>query len=458
MATSRLRLRLASGFALAFAIGLALLTVGALGYLNRESRRRLDGRLDAINGGVLAALQRERAETPDASLAFAAREVAAEWPPNGGAFVLLDDLNMPLSAVDVDSANARVLRRWRDAGTARFNIDDGGPDLRASSSSATLRGGDGLPQRVTVLAFSSTEGIESDAELLGLVLAIASPLILLTSLVAGYAVAGRALAPVTSLAHAIAAIAPSDLSRRLQVTSPPDEVSRLAEEFNALLDRLEQAQHSNRGFVREAAHQIRTPLTLVLGEAAHALDSPSSEERTRATLGRIRTAAEHMRRRVDELFLLAEARSGEAVRLNDHVELDGLLLECTDLMRARASALGRTLAIGRAEPLAIVGNSALLQEALLELLENACRHGQKSSPVTASCFRDEERFVVEVANDGAVFTLPTGSPERQATGIGLSVVQWVAHSHHGTLSTRHEHGHNVVRLSLPTAHVHDTIT
>ncbi len=449
MATSRLRLRLASGFALAFAIGLALLTVGALGYLNRESRRRLDGRLDAIMSGVLAAVQRERAVEPDSSLAFAAREVAAEWPPNGDAFVLLDDRSMPLSAVDADSAYPRVLQHWHDAGTVRFNVEDGGPDLRATASSATLHSRGGRTESVTVLAFSSTEGIESDTELLGLVLAIASPLILLTSLVAGYAVAGRALAPVTSLAHAIAAIAPSDLSRRLQVTSPPDEVSRLAEEFNALLDRLEQAQHSNRGFVREAAHQIRTPLTLVLGEAAHALDSPSSEQRTRATLGRIRTAAEHMRRRVDELFLLAEARSGEAVRLNDHVELDGLLLECTDLMRARASALGRTLAIGRAEPLVIVGNSALLQEALLELLENACRHGHNSAAVTASCFQDGARFVVEVANDGAVFTLPTGSPERHATGIGLSVVQWVAHSHHGTLAVRHDHGHTVVRLSLP---------
>ena len=449
MATSRLRLRLASGFALAFAIGLALLTVGALGYLNRESRRRLDGRLDATKNGVLAALLRERTETPDSSLAFAAREVAAEWPPNGDAFVLLDDRNMPLAAVDADSSSPRVIRRWHDAGTARFSIDDGGLDLRVTASSATLRSADRGAALVTVLAFSSTEGIEGDTQMLGLVLAIASPLILLTSLVAGYVVAGRALAPVTSLAQAIAAIAPSDLSRRLHVTSPPDEVSRLAEEFNALLDRLEQAQHSNRGFVREAAHQIRTPLTLVLGEAAHALDSPSSEQRTRATLGRIRTAAEHMRRRVDELFLLAEARSGEAVRLNDHVELDGLLLECTDLVRARASALGRTLAIGRAEPLVVVGNAALLQEALLELLENACRHGHNSAPVTASCFRDDERFVMEVANDGAVFTLPTGSPERQAAGIGLSVVQWIAHSHHGTLSVQHQHGHNCVRLSLP---------
>src|SRR5471032_1570261 len=105
----------------------------------------------------------------------------------------------------------------------------------------------------------------------------------------------------------------------------------------------------------------------------------------RATLGRIRTAAEQMRRRVDELFLLAEAQAGEKARLEDDVELDGLVLDCTDLMRERASALGRSLAIGRAEHSVVRGNAGLLQEALVELMENACRHGSSGIPITVSC-------------------------------------------------------------------------
>ncbi len=449
MATSRLRLRLTAGFALAFGVGLAILAAAALGYLNRESRRRLDAKLDAINRAVFVRIERELRDTPDSSLTYIASEVAAEWPRDDDTFLLIDDHDLLLAAVDVDSASTRILRTFGRQHAQRFDVDGHGPDYQAAAVRKTIALTGGRTQRITAIAFASTEGIESDTQLLGIVLAITSPLIVLVSLVVGYLLARRALLPVTSLADAIAAIAPSDLSQRLRVTTPRDEVSALAEEFNALLVRLEEAQHRNRGFVREAAHQIRTPLTLVLGEAAYELTSVPSVDRMQATLGRIRTAAEQMRRRVDELFLLAEARTGEPVRLEDDVELDSLVLECTDLMRARATALGRALAIGIAEPVSIRGNAALLQEALLELLENACRHGTNESPVIVSCYRVTTRCALEVSSSGASFALPSESPARDATGLGLSIVRWVATAHHGDLSITRENGTNTVRLTFP---------
>jgi len=449
MPTNRLRLRLTAGFAFAFGVGLAILAAAALGYLNRESRRRLDGKLDAINRAAFLRIERELRDTPDSSLAFVAREVTAEWPRNDDAFLLVDEHDAFLAAIDVDSASQRILRTYRRQHAPRFDVDGNGPDYQAAAVSRDIVLSQARTQRLTVIAFASTEGIESDTQLLGIVLAIVSPLIVLVSLLVGYVLARRALLPVTSLADAISAIAPSDLSQRLRVTAPRDEVSALAEEFNALLTRLEEAQHRNRGFVREAAHQIRTPLTLVLGEAAYELTSVPSVDRMHATLGRIRTAAEQMRRRVDELFLLAEARTGEAVRLEDDVELDSLVLECTDLMRARATALGRSLAIGNAEPVVIRGNAALMQEALLELLENACRHGTNDAPVTVSCYRETTRCVLDVSSAGAPFALPAESPARDATGLGLSIVRWVATAHHGTLSIIRDHTNNTVRLTFP---------
>ncbi len=449
MATSRLRLRLTAGFALAFGVGLAVLAAAALGYLNRESRHRLDGKLDAVNRAAFVRIERELRDTPDSSLAFISREVTAEWPREDDAFLLIDEHDVLLAAVDRDSASQRILRTYRRQHAPRFDVDGNGPDYQAAAVSQDITFHSARTQRVTAIAFASTEGIESDTQLLGIVLAIVSPLIVMMSVVVGYLLARRALLPVTSLADAIASIAPSDLSQRLSVTTPRDEVSALAEEFNALLTRLEEAQHRNRGFVREAAHQIRTPLTLVLGEAAHELTSVPSVDRMRATLGRIRTAAEQMRRRVDELFLLAEARTGEPVRLEDDVELDSLVLECTDLMRARATALGRSLAIGNAEPIVIRGNAALLQEALLELLENACRHGTNDAPVTVSCYRDTTRCVLDVSSTGAPFALPSESPARDATGLGLSIVRWVANAHHGELAIMRNEYSNTVRLTFP---------
>lgn len=467
MRISRLRVRLALGFALAFAVGTGLLAAGGLAFLSRESTRRFDAHLDGIGEGLVAALSREYAETPDSSLRYVAGEVAAEWPENGDAFLFLDGSGAVAAIRDPDRMRGRVLAVLPAGKATHFDVDRGGPDLRGRLLDTTIvvrSPAPGRSYRLRVATFGSTEGIEADTELLGLSIAIGVPLVLLASLLVGYLLAGRAMAPVRKLSLEIAAIAPTDLSRRLLPQYGNDELGALAGEFDALMVRLDEAQRRNRQFVREAAHQIRTPLTLVLGEAGLALDampgsveSASDADRLKASLARVRTAAEQMRRRVDELFLLAEARAGEIVRLEQRVELDGLVLECTDLMRARASATGHTLAIGEAEAVTVLGNAALLQEALLELLENACRHGVPSAPVTVSCRAHRHEAVLEVRSDGPAFAdaafndvvLPDSLEKAHDRGMGLSIVRWVASSHHGRVVMVHEAGHNAVRLVLP---------
>jgi signal transduction histidine kinase len=172
-------------------------------------------------------------------------------------------------------------------------------------------------------------------------------------------------------------------------------------------------------------------------------------ERMRTTLVRIRSAAEQMRRRVDELFLLAEAQAGERVRLDDDVELDGLVLECTDLMRGRASDLGRTLAIGRAEHVVVRGNEALLKEALVELLENGCRHGKDGSTVTVSSYAGTEIALLEVQSAGEPFGLPSRDGAQTPSGLGLQIVEWIARSHDGELRLSREGERNVLTVQLP---------
>jgi signal transduction histidine kinase len=449
MALSGLRLRLAAGFAFAFLVALAILASAALGYLWNESTRRLDNRLDASADGVAASVARVMQQARDSSLAHAANEVVREWPPNGDRFAVVDDAGALVAGVGRRDVIERMLAAWAAAHSPHFAVDKPGDDYRASGLHATLPRADGAPLRFGVLAFSSLEGIDSDTRVLAGALAIAAPLILLLSLAAGYVLARRALRPVDELATAIAGIAPTDLSRRLPVGGARDEVAALAAEFNALLQKLDDAQRRNRGFIREAAHQIRTPLTLVLGEAGHELAATSTTpDRMRATLGRIRTAAEQMRRRVDELFLLAEAQAGEKIRLEDDVELDGLVLDCTDLMRERASALGRSLAIGTAEPVVVRGSAPLLQEALVELIENACRHGNAEAPITVSCAAAPGGASLEVTSGGEPFLMATRPDSGAPDGLGLPIVEWIARAHGGALQVAREGSLNVVTMTL----------
>jgi two-component system sensor histidine kinase TctE len=169
----------------------------------------------------------------------------------------------------------------------------------------------------------------------------------------------------------------------------------------------------------------------------------------RAALSRIRTAAEQMKHRVDELFLLAEAQAGEEVKLGDDVELDGLVLECTDLMRGRAFSLGRTLAIGQAVPILVKGNATLLREALVELIENGCKHGDASFPVTVSAELAGNAAVISVETAGPAFTLSTREDAVAPAGTGLPIVQWIARAHHGELSVTSDKGKNNVSIRMP---------
>ena len=449
MALSRLRLRLTAGFAFAFLFALAVLASVALGYLWKESTKRLDARLDATSDAVAAAVARVLGERRDTSLAHAANDVVRQWPPAAEEFAIVDASGAFVAGVGSREVIDRMLDAWKTATETRFAVDRPGDDYRASGVHATLPRAPAAPLRFGVLAFSSIEGIDSDARLLATVVAVGAPLILVVSLAAGYALARRALKPVDELGTAIAGIAPADLSRRLPVEDARDEVGALASEFNALLERLEELQRRNRGFIREAAHQIRTPLTLVLGEAGHELASPgATPEKLRGTLGRIRTAAEQMRRRVDELFLLAEAQAGEKIRLEDDVEMDDLVLQCTDLMRERASALGRTLAIGTAEHAVVRGSAPLLKEALVELIENACRHADASAPVTVSGAARPGGATLEVTSGGEAFVIPPRSDSGAPSGLGLPIVEWIARAHGGALHVERRGPLNVVTMTV----------
>jgi signal transduction histidine kinase len=200
-----------------------------------------------------------------------------------------------------------------------------------------------------------------------------------------------------------------------------------------------------------AAHQIRTPLTLVLGEADldHIAAQPG-EESARQALQRVGVAAHQMRRRVDELFLLAEAEAGTAIPLDEDVELDGLILECTDMARGRASTAGLRLALGTIEPATVRGNTSLLREALIELLENACRYGTAEAPVTTELRHEGSWAVLSVSN--------AASPHAEVSSgsqLGLRIVRWIAEGHRGVLLTSDvgsdpDEATYTVRLRLPS--------
>jgi signal transduction histidine kinase len=245
-----------------------------------------------------------------------------------------------------------------------------------------------------------TTSLREANERLALWLIISAPIVMLLALGGGYVLASQALRPLRAMTEQITAIDPLALDSRLPVRAPPDELDALAEQFNGLLERLRRAQARNRRFLAQAAHQIRTPLTVIRGESGLGLERPRTVEEHNELLRRVARAADQMTHRVDDLFLLAQAEAGDRPPVRDQVDVDGLVLDCVDLMRGRAAALGRRLELGAMDPAEIRGNEPLVREAVLELLENACRHGNAERPIRVSTRNGGAMACIEVTSSG----------------------------------------------------------
>lgn len=451
MAISRVRLRLTAWSALAFLAGLAVLDGSLVWYLGRQGDRRLTDHMRRAAVGLAGAVEREWKEVDTyRQLSSAVRDALDEWPPSSLSFVVLDSVGAPIGRRGdgtviqalLRAEPAAVLARPRDVAVGREH------PIRVLAARADSAA------RFTVLAGTSTGELSEDRAALLWWMLLSAPAALGIALLGGYWLSRVALRPIEGLGQAVAAIAPQDLAGELPVRQPPDEIDRLAAQFNDLLTRVRTLQRQSRRFLREAAHQIRTPLTLVLGESDLSLERPRAPAEHREALRRIRTAAQQMNRRVNDLFLLAEAEAGEGLPHLEPVELDALALEAADLLRGRAQGLGRRLELGDVDAAEVLGDAPLLREAMIELLENGCRHGTAETPVRLSVRTVDDAVLVEVENAGPPLpALPEvqadGSTGLEGRGMGLSIVQWIAEAHGGRLEASRVDGHNRITIRLP---------
>lgn len=446
MSLSRLRLRLSAAFALAFAFGLVVLNLSLFLLIRRDADRQLTHRLQESASAVAEALAREYGEAPAGGLARAARETFREWPATPTAFVVYDSSGGAVARYGTPASLVAAPSR-RLAGDAAIMDRSVGPENEVRLVADQPTGKRSVSFRV--VAIGARQPTEEHVESLGWWMLATAPLVVLLSLACGYALARQALRPIATLERAVASLDPATLAHRLPVGEPPDELDRLALQFNDLLGRLEQAQSRNRRFVQRAAHQLKTPLTVVLGEADLSLGAPEDETTRRQGMQRVHTAAHQMRRRVDELLLLAEAQTGERVPLGELVELDGIALECADLMRGRAAQTSHGLALGEIEAVTVGGSDRLLREALLELIENACRHGDPSV-ISVSVSVEASIPWVKVAGRGS--PLPRAVVEADAgddgAHMGLTIVRWIAQQHGGRLRYEHREGTNIFGFSV----------
>jgi signal transduction histidine kinase len=295
--------------------------------------------------------------------------------------------------------------------------------------------------------------------------AIALGLMAVVSVALGWLVAGRVLRPLRQMTAAARAISAADLSRRLAVPGPDDELKDLGDTIDGLLDRLETAFAAQRRFAANASHELRTPLAMMRTslDVATAKPAPVPPELT-VLAGKLREGLDQADHLVENLLLLARAQHG-ARDDQETIPLGPLLTSAIAARAGLIASMGLDVQHAADGPL-VAGNPVLLAQMTGNLIDNAIRHNHPGGWIRAQITRagPAVRLVVEnggpVLDPGQVATLAqpfrrlgtdrTGSAT--GTGLGLSITEAIVSAHGGVLHlhARPEGGLRAV-IDLPAA-------
>ena len=277
----------------------------------------------------------------------------------------------------------------------------------------------------------------------------------------GWVIAGRALAPLRTIATAARAVSGESLTRRVDLRGPDDELHELADTFDEMLERLDSAFASQKRFVADASHELRTPLTVLRTEVEVALADPN------ASAAELRTTAEVVREEVlrfeallESLLTLAHSEA-RALAREEAVDLAEISRRVVSRLQAGAAARDVLLTV-ETEQVVVNGDRGLLEQLVFNLVDNAVTHNSSGGSAEVRVGPRGDYAALSVANTGPrvpdesvqLLTEPfhrlDRRRDRRGAGVGLSIVRAVAAAHGGRLdlSARRDGG-LVADVELP---------
>lgn len=267
---------------------------------------------------------------------------------------------------------------------------------------------------------------------------------------AGYFLAARALAPIEKITAAARRISAEDLSARLNLPNHGDEVSRLANTFDAMLARIESGFARERQFTADASHELRTPLTAMqtILDFIRAGERPTAEYRQ--ALDDISEEADRLQNLVEGLLILARGE-GNLILDKQQIDLTLLLADVTDSLRPLAEAKRLTLTFERTPSIMLSADPDALIRLFVNLLDNAVKYTECGG-ITVSAHEENCRAVIEIADTGVgipVEHLPhiferfyraDSSRSSRGAGLGLAIAAQIVQGHGGRLEVQSEAG------------------
>jgi signal transduction histidine kinase len=314
--------------------------------------------------------------------------------------------------------------------TGAEDIEFGGRPLRLYA--APIADVSGPAAGGAVLVASDTSDIAHTTSHLGLLVALTGAGVVLVAALAAAALTRRGLRPLRALAAAAGEIeATADPARRLPEAATLDEIGQLTGVLNRMLASLEHARESERRLLADASHELRTPVTALLGNVEYAARHGADPE----VLEELRHDTMRLARLVDSLLALERVEEGTATLAP--LRLDHLVRETLDAQDPSRVHLGGL------DPVTVNGDNSALRRALGNLIENGLVHGPRGGGVTVWLERADAVARLSVVDEGEGpdpaerdrlferFWRGGDASDRPGSGLGLSIVAAIAQRHGG---------------------------
>ncbi|HSS43026.1 MAG TPA: ATP-binding protein [Solirubrobacterales bacterium] len=312
-------------------------------------------------------------------------------------------------------------------------------------------------RRVVVVGTSTEARDDSLTDLVQLLL-LGGPVALLIAALAAYGVAAAALHPVEAMRTRASEISAAEPDQRLPVPPTQDEVARLGETLNQMLDRLGEALAHERVFVADASHELRTPLAILRTELELALAEGRSPEELRAAIASAAEETDRLTQLSEDLLTIAQTERGELPLRLARVDLTELLEGARQRFERRAAETGRAIEVA-GPALAIRGDRLRLDQAIGNAVDNSLRYGDGTISLEVGAV--DQGIEIRVRDRGPGFPtefLPraferfsraSSSRRDGGSGLGLAIVRTVMRAHGGEVDVRNWEGGAEVRFTLP---------
>jgi heavy metal sensor kinase len=346
-----------------------------------------------------------------------------------------------LGDVSIDSSAVEAAL----AGASQTRVVDTASDTFRSRMIPLERDG----RIVGVLEVAETQDDASETlRTLLVIFAIAYPLTLAVASLGGIFLAGRALAPIDRLTQMARRITAHDLSQRLDLDLPDDEVGRLARTFDEMIARLDDAFRRQREFTADASHELRTPLTAIKGQIEVALNKPRDAASYQDVLRAVNDEVDRLIKLVASLLTLARADAGQIPLAVEPVETSELVAAAAEYVRPVMSEREIELRVEPGPDATLQADEDLMLQLLLNLLDNAAKHTPAGGSVAVAWAAENGRVDISVRDSGP--GIPTEhlahvferfyradqarSRDDGGAGLGLSICRWIAEAHGGSIS------------------------